>query len=87
MGQRQLQRHASLKDIVAIPPVNAWLLIGDEASYPTATDLREGRTYWNFDSIWTGPRQAQPGDLLFFYFIAPRKAIHFVARAAAHAQL
>ncbi len=71
----------SLQDILAIPPVNAWLLMGDEASYPTPQDLRTQRRTWR-DSIWTGPRRARPGDLLFFYLMAPRSAIHFAARAA-----
>jgi len=76
---------AGLKDILAIPPTNAWLLIGDEASFPTASDLRENRRRpLTDDRIWTGSKQTQPGDLLFFYFVAPRKAIHFAARAASY---
>lgn len=34
--------------------------------------------------MWTAPKQIQPGDLLFFYFMTPRKAIQFVARAATY---
>ena len=34
---------AGLKDILAIPPTNAWLLIGDEASFPSQSDLRDNR--------------------------------------------
>jgi type I restriction enzyme R subunit len=76
---------AGLKDILAIPPTTAWLLIGDEASFPTASDLRDNRRRpLTDDQIWTGSKQTQPGDLLFFYFVAPRKAIHFAARAASY---
>jgi len=79
---------AGLKDILAIPPTNAWLLIGDEASFPTASDLRDNRRRpLTDDQIWTGSKQTQPGDLLFFYFVAPRKAIHFAARAASYPSL
>lgn len=74
----------SLKRLVSSAPTNAWLLIGDEASYPTAEELRDSRLRWREECFWTGPRQAQPGDLLFFYFMAPRKAIHFLARAGSH---
>jgi hypothetical protein len=76
---------AGLKNILAIPPTNAWLLIGDEASYPTDSELRDmRRTPLSENRIWTGSKQTQPGDLLFFYFIAPLKAIHFVARAVSY---
>jgi hypothetical protein len=76
---------ANLKKILAIPPTNAWLLMGDEAAFPTNTDLRDNRRRpLSGDQIWTGSKQTQPGDLLFFYFIAPRKAIHFAARAASY---
>ncbi len=34
---------AGLKNILAIPPTNAWLLIGDEASFPTEDELRDNR--------------------------------------------
>ena len=76
---------AGLKDILAIPPTNAWLLIGDEASFPSQSDLRDNRRRpLQDDAIWTGSKQTQPGDLLLFYFVAPRKAIHFAARAASY---
>ena len=76
---------AALKNILAIPPTNAWLLIGDEESFPTDSYLRDNRRKpLSDDHIWTGSKQTQPGDLLFFYFIAPRKAIHFAARAASY---
>lgn len=74
----------SLKSIVTSAPTNAWLLMGDEASMPTSEELRSSRTQWRQQCLWTGPKQVQPGDLLFFYFMAPRKAVHFVARAATH---
>lgn len=75
----------SLKSILAAPPTNAWLLLGDQASYPDAHELRDMRRAAPGDYVWTAPKRAQPGDLLFFYFIAPHKAIHFAARAASHA--
>ena len=74
----------TLKSIVTSAPTNAWLLMGDEASMPTSQELRSSRTEWRQQCLWTGPKQVQPGDLLFFYFIAPTKAVHFVARAATH---
>jgi hypothetical protein len=74
-----------LQKILEIPPTNAWLLFGDEASFPTASELRDNlRRPLTDNQIWTGSKQTQPGDLLFFYFLAPRKAIHFAARAAAY---
>ena len=76
---------ARLKKILAIPPINAWLLIGDEASFPTEGGLRDSRRRpFSPDDFWTGSKQTQPGDLLFFYFMAPRKAIHFASRAASY---
>ena len=51
---------AGLKDILAIPPTNAWLLIGDEASFPTESDLRDNRREpLSDDQIWTGSKQTQ----------------------------
>jgi predicted RNA-binding protein with PUA-like domain len=66
------------------PPANAWLLIGDEASYPTAEDLEEMHINWDGVKnylIWTGSKQTQPGDLLLFYFMHPTKEVRFIARA------
>lgn len=74
----------SLRDVVSLAPTNAWLLMGDEASMPTPEELRRSRTTWREECIWTGPKQVQPGDLLFFYFMAPTKAIRFIARAATY---
>lgn len=70
--------------VLARRPVNAWLLVGDEASYPTSHDLRLMRKPAVATDTWTAPSQAQPGDLLLFYFMAPRKEIRFAARAASH---
>jgi hypothetical protein len=70
---------------VADPPTNAWLLIGDEASFPDQAELDYVRKHWRYDdSVWTSPKQAQPGDLLFFYFMSPAKEIRFAARAASY---
>ena len=74
----------ALDRLCATPPVNAWLLMGDEASFPTAAELRRMPRTWREECLWTGPKQVQPGDLLLFYFMAPRKAVHFVARAAGY---
>lgn len=74
----------ALRDVVSLAPTNAWLLIGDEASMPTDEELRRSRTTWRAECLWTGPKQVQPGDLLFFYFMAPTKAIRFIARAATY---
>ncbi len=61
-------------------PTNAWLLIGDDASYPQEYELKE--PWLATDPIlWTAPRQVQRGDLAIVYFIAPRKAACFAARA------
>jgi|GEM_PF-1435829 len=72
-------------DPVAIMPSNAWLVIGDDASYPTADSLAElradGEAGW-FDLMWTASKNVVMGDLVLVYFMAPRKAVHFVARAA-----
>lgn len=65
-------------------PVNAWLLVGDEASYPTSRELKRARRKEVSDDIWTAPSQAQPGDLLLFYFVDPVKEVRFAARAASH---
>jgi hypothetical protein len=51
-------------------PRSAWLLYSDEASYPP----------YRFP-LWTTAPHTEAGDTLFFYFMAPRKAIHFVGRA------
>ena len=74
----------SLREIVTSAPTNAWLLMGDEASMPTPEELARSRTAWREMCLWTGPKQVQPGDLLFFYFVAPTKAIQFIARAATY---
>ena len=69
----------SYSDAIDISPVNAWLLMGDDASYPTSSDISKMKSGdWALE--WTGPSQAQRGDLLFFYFMSPMKEIRFVAR-------
>jgi hypothetical protein len=67
-------------------PVNAWLLMGDEASYPrSGRDSSDApRRYPAPPDIWTAPPQAMPGDLLLFYFMAPMKQLRFVARVGCH---
>ena len=73
------------RDIV---PASAWLLKGSEASFPTPETLLDDRESANvgiFTWDWTTAAQTQIGDLVLFYFITPRKAAHFVARAASNA--
>jgi hypothetical protein len=75
----------SLEKILAIPPTNAWLLIADDKAFPTEHELQDNRCRPLSDAqIWTVSKQTQPGDLLFCYFMAPRKAIQFAARAASY---
>jgi len=72
-------------DPVRIEPQNAWLLMGDEASYPTAEALAE---MWSkgkggiFGTDWTAPKNGDLGDLVLCYFIAPKRAACFVGRLA-----
>jgi hypothetical protein len=71
-----------------IAPANAWLLKGTEASYPTPAELRGDREAADvgiFTWEWTTAAQTQVGDLALFYFLTPRKSVHFVARAASNA--
>lgn len=69
-------------------PASAWLLKGSEAAFPSADDLEEDRERAGvgiFTWDWTTASQTQIGDLVLFYFMSPRKAVHFVARAASNA--
>lgn len=71
-----------------IAPANAWLLKGTEASYPSPAELRddhEAAEVGIFTWEWTTAAQTQAGDLALLYFLNPRKAVHFVARAACDA--
>lgn len=69
-------------------PTNAWLLMGSEESFPS-DELLQGiardAAVGIYETVWTAAKQTEPGDLLFFYFSAPRKTVQFVARAAGHA--
>lgn len=70
------------------PPASAWLLKGSEASFPSPDQLegdREAANVGIFTWDWTTAAQTQIGDLAIFYFVSPRKAAHFVARAASNA--
>ncbi|KQY41855.1 hypothetical protein [Cellulomonas sp. Root137] len=71
-----------------IAPSSAWLLMGDEASYPDSDELARRTAVAQvgvFDAKWTTAKQTIVGDLYLVYFTAPRKAVHFVARAASNA--
>lgn len=69
-------------------PQQAWLMLGDQASFPTDEQIGEAILHGDvgvFETMWTAAKQTQPGDLLIFYFTGERKAAHFVARAASAA--
>lgn len=71
-----------------VAPSNGWLLLGDEASYPTADELKQqlrDEDDGTFSCRWTTAKQTVRGDLAFVYFVSPRKAAHFVTRAATDA--
>ncbi len=60
------------------PPRSAWLLLGDEASFPPIGLNRDSGTQpWS----WTACPHVEIGDSLFFYYVSPRKAVHFLGRA------
>jgi hypothetical protein len=66
-------------------PRNAWLLIGDGASYLTDEDLVEAGAEGSvgiYDMMWTAPKNGELGDLVLLYYVAPRKSACFVARLA-----
>lgn len=72
---------------IDVEPTSAWLLKGDEASYLTQSTLEEYRETSRVGIHmldWTTAPQTEFGDLALFYFMAPLKAIHFVARAASN---
>jgi hypothetical protein len=69
-------------------PSSAWLLLGDEASYPLPdelADLRHDGEVGIFDHLWTAAKQTIVGDVALIYFMAPHKAAHFITRAASNA--
>lgn len=68
--------------VTAIEPINAWLLISDDESEPSRLQLALRKMRRSAAGVWTGPSQARPGDLLFFYFVAPHKQIRYVARVS-----
>lgn len=66
-------------------PQNAWMLMGDEASYWREDELREIQgegVVGVYDTLWTAPKNGELGDLVLLYYTAPRKAACFVARLA-----
>jgi hypothetical protein len=87
-GSDSRSTYAIADDPRDIAPANAWLLKGTEASYPSLDELRGDREAADvgiFTWEWTTAAQTQVGDLALFYFLSPRKAVHFVARAASDA--
>lgn len=72
-------------DPVRIAPQNAWILMGDEASFPDQLALAEARDDAQrgvYEWDWTAPKNGAVGDLVLVYFVAPRSAACFVARLA-----
>lgn len=68
-----------------IPPRSAWLLLGDEASFPSGKELELHAALGDggiHERLWTSAKQTAAGDLAFVYFTSPRKHIAFVTRAA-----
>lgn len=81
IADAELVRH----DPTVAPPRSAWLLKGDEASFPSSDDVEEMAAEalaGIFETEWTGPKNGEPGDLALIYFVAPRKQVCFVARFA-----
>jgi nucleoid DNA-binding protein len=60
-------------------PRSAWLLLGDDASFVSREDIK--KAIEEESELWTCSPHVEKGDTLFIYYIAPRKAIHFIARA------
>lgn len=63
-------------------------MLGDTASFPsTEEQVHELGAGWSgvHERMWTAAKQTATGDLLLFYFMAPRKEVCFVARAASPA--
>lgn len=72
----------------SVDPENAWLLKGSEASWPHDEAIADGRLADDrgvFSLLWTASRHTKPGDLALLYFVAPKKSVCFVARAASSA--
>lgn len=62
-----------------VKPQSAWVLMGDEISYPILDDdVEYGVTS---QSNWTCCPHIEIGDTLFFYFMNPLKEVHFIGRA------
>lgn len=72
-------------DPTRLAPHNAWILIGDAASFPTSKEITAMRAHARrgvYENLWTAPMNGARGDLVLFHFTAPRKAVSFVARLA-----
>lgn len=70
--------------LVPSSPHGAWLLMGDEGSFYSRGNLRrlvDRDRAGLFLDCWTCSPRVEIGDVLFMYYMAPRKAIHFVCRA------
>ena len=81
-------RHTPAGGARSIAPANAWLVTGSDASFPTDLEVDQSTRDAHvgvFTTTWTVSPQVRTGDLVLVYFIAPRKSVHFVARAASDA--
>lgn len=81
-------RRIASPEQLSSPGEQAWLIVGDEASWPTPDELAAQRSESEAErlgELWTAAKQTEPGDLLLVYFMAPRKAACFVARAQSEA--
>lgn len=82
------EKFSILDDPRVSPPSSAWLLLGDQASYPDQEELDDLRIDGEtgiFPCLWTAAKQTLPGDLALVYFVTPHKSAHFVTRAASSA--
>lgn len=78
----ELVHLTAIEQVATAPPTNAWLLIGDDASFPDEQELLAQREPSDPAVVeWTCPKQIQRGDLVLVYYVAPRSAACFVARA------
>lgn len=89
LGPRQPEEpHYTNLDLDQVPPVNAWVVMGSDEAFPTKADLAEQQSAADRGSYtwtWTVNKATRAGDLLLFYFVAPKKSLHFVARAVCDA--
>ena len=87
-GRRTELPYRPATDPMDLPVINAWLVVGSEASMPTPQDLAQQQAdaaSGDYTWTWTVNKATRAGDLLLFYFTAPSKSLKYVARAASDA--